>query len=123
MVVMERVFDGLLSRGYPVKNKRLIVLFAVLVLSLTTFCYAEGQGIHQRVRVAHDRIDRGVHSGSLTREEAHSLKNQLNSIRDDEARMKADGRLTHHERERLERELDRLERHISRAKRNDNRRY
>ncbi|MEI6258478.1 MAG: hypothetical protein WCR46_01050 [Deltaproteobacteria bacterium] len=105
------------------KNKRLIVLFAFLVLGFTTFCYAEGQGIHQRVMVAHDRIDRGVHSGSLTREEAHSLRNQLNSIRDDEARMKADGRLSHHERDRLERELDQLERHIYRAKRNDNRRY
>jgi hypothetical protein len=105
------------------KDKRLFVLFAILVLGFTTFCYAEGQGIHQRVMDAHDRIDRGIRSGSLTREEAHSLKNQLNSIRDDEARMKADGRLTYHERERLEKELDRLERHISRAKRNDNRRY
>lgn len=74
------------------------MLFAILVLGFTTFCYAEGQGLHQRVRDAHDRIDRGVHSGSLTREEAHSLKNQLNSICDDEARMNADGRLTHHER-------------------------
>ncbi|MEI6205687.1 MAG: hypothetical protein WCP20_02775 [Desulfuromonadales bacterium] len=104
------------------KIKCLIVLLAVFVLGFTTFSYAEGEGIHQRVRQAHDQIERGVKSGSLTREEAHRLKNELNSVRDDEARMKADGRLSHGERARLEKELDRLERHISRAKSNDERR-
>ena len=34
----------------------------------------------------YDRMDRGIHSGSLTREETHSLRNQLNSGHDDEAR-------------------------------------
>jgi septal ring factor EnvC (AmiA/AmiB activator) len=50
------------------------------------------------------------------------LKRELDSVRDDEARMRADGRLTHRETERLERELNRLEEHISRLKHNERRR-
>jgi septal ring factor EnvC (AmiA/AmiB activator) len=103
------------------KTRQLIVLLTVCVLGVTTFSYAEGQGIHERVRQAHEQIERGIRSGSLTREEAHRLRNELNSVRDDEARMKADGRLSHSERARLEKELDRLERHIFRAKTNDDR--
>ena len=126
------------------KTRYLIVLLVAFVLGLTTFSYAEegdhrggqegvreghqGGGheevrdIHNRLRIAHEKIDRGIQSGSLTREEAHRLKGELNAVRDDEARMRADGRLNHHERDRLERELDRLEKHISRLKHNDNRR-
>lgn len=125
------------------KTKYLIVLLVAFVLGLTTFSYAEeghqrdgregvreghqGGGheevrdIHKRIRTAHEKIDRGIESGALTREEAHRLKGELNAVRDDEARMRADGRLNRHERERLDRELDRLEKHISRLKHNDNR--
>lgn len=103
------------------KTKYLFVLVLAFVLGFTTFSYSQG-GIHERIRQAHEKIDRGLHSGALTREEGHRLKNELNSVRDDEARMKADGRLNHRERARLEKELDRLERHISRLKTNDNRR-
>jgi len=104
------------------KIKYLIVLVVAFVLGFTTFSYSQGRGIHDRVRLAHEKIDRGIDSGALTREEAHRLKSELNSVRDDEARMKADGKLSHRERERLEKELDRLERHIARLKTNDNKR-
>jgi len=102
------------------KAKRIIVILAVLVLGCSTFSYAEG--IDQRVRQANEQIERGINSGALTREEARRLKDELYSVRDDEARMKADGRLNRYERERLEKELDRLERHISRLKSDDDRR-
>jgi septal ring factor EnvC (AmiA/AmiB activator) len=118
------------------RTKVLIVLLAAFVLGFATFSYAQGrdkggrnahenqgiQGIDKRIKNAHEGIERGIKSGALTREEAHRLKSELNSVRDDEARMKADGRLTHQERQRLEKELNRLEKHISQLKHNDNRR-
>ena len=116
------------------KTRYLIVLLVafVLGLGLTTFSYAEegyhGDGhegvrdINNRLRAAHERIDRGIDNGSLTKHEAHKLKRELDAVRDDEARMRADGRLNPHERERLERELDRLEKHIHHLIHNDNRR-
>lgn len=128
------------------KTRYLVVLLVAFVLGigLTTFSYAEegrhggghegvreghqGGGhegvrdIHNRLRAAHERIDRGIESGALTKHEAHKLKRELDAVRDDEARMRADGRLNHPERERLDRELDRLEKHIARLKHNDNRR-
>jgi hypothetical protein len=118
------------------KTKCVIVLVVAFVLGFTTFSYAQGrdqrgrhenesqgiQGINERVRDAHESIDRGIRSGALTKEEAHRLKSELNHVREDEARMRADGRLTHKERERLEKELERLEKHIYSLKHNDNRR-
>ena len=116
------------------KTKCLIVLLAAFVLGFATFSYAQGRdkgrnapesqgipGIDQRLRNAHAGIDRGIQSGALTRKEANRLKSELNRVRDDEARMKADGRLTHPARQRLEKELNRLEKHISQLKHNDNR--
>jgi hypothetical protein len=47
---------------------------------------------------------------------------ELHKVRNDEARMRADGRLSHRETERLERELSRLERHIAQLKNNENKR-
>jgi len=82
----------------------------------------EVRDIHARMRVCHERIDRGLADGRLTRPEAHRLKGELDQVRDDEARMRRDGRLTRPEADRLERELSRLERHISELKRNDERR-
>jgi hypothetical protein len=80
------------------------------------------EGIGQRIRHAQERIERGIDSGALTRDEARRLKRELNDLLDDEAQMRADGRLSQRERVRLEMELDRLEKHISRLKQNDNRR-
>lgn len=100
--------------------KRIVVLLALFVFGFATFAFADS--IDQRVRHAHERIERGIQSGQLNRNEAHSLKRQFHQIREDEARMRADGRLSHHERERLHRELDHLERRISHLKHNENRR-
>lgn len=102
------------------KVKRVLLVLAAFVLGFTTFSYADD--IDRRVRHAVERIERGLDSGALTREEGHRLRRELHAIRDDEARMKADGRLSPRERDRLEKELDRLERHISRFKHNENRR-
>ena len=106
------------------KIKWLIVLLVAFVIGFSTFSYAQGRGqeggqnINQRVRSAHDGIERGIRSGALTREEANRLKDDLDRVLRDEARMKADGRLTNQERQRLDKELDRLERHIASLKHN-----
>jgi len=61
-----------------------------------------------RDRIEHQqkRIDDGIRSGELTRREADMLQDNLNNIRDEYSRMKADGRLTPGEAGRLERDLD-----------------
>ena len=113
--------------------KHALLVMTVLALGIPTFSYAqdrrggrrenESQGprdFHPRLRKCHERIDRGISNGDLTREEAHRLKRELDNVRDDFERMKADGRLNHRESERLDRELSRLERHISELKHNDN---
>ena len=93
---------------------------ALLVLSLATLApVAHAQTIDQRVDSAQRRIEQGMRSGSLTRDEARALREELLAVRRDERRAKADGRLDRRERERLDHELNRLERHISALKHND----
>jgi hypothetical protein len=62
--------------------------------------------IDQRIANQQRRIDQGIHSGQLTRDEARILQDNLNHIQREEARLKADGSLTNEERERLHRMLD-----------------
>lgn len=100
------------------KIRQCMVFVIAFVLSFSTVAFADS--IQQRVNAAYMRIDRGIQTGALTREEAHRLKSELRNIRETEVRMLADGRLNHHERERLHNDLDRLERHISHLKHNDN---
>ena len=84
---------------------------------------AVAQSISDRVEYAHRRIEHGIRSGQLTREEAYRLKAEFHRVLDDERRMAADGHLDHRERERLNRELDHLDRRISHLKHNEERRY
>lgn len=100
--------------------RRYIVLLAVLFMGLASGAMAAT--IRERIDVAHQRIEHGIRSGALNREEAHRLKDEFNRVRNDEARALADGRLDRRERERLNQELNRLERHIFRLKSNDVRR-
>jgi len=106
------------------KKMGLIVLLVAFIVGFTTFSYAQGRGpegvqnLNQRIRNAHTGIERGIRSGALTREEANKLKNDLDYVLNEEARMRADGRLNNQERQRLDQELDRLERHIASLKHN-----
>lgn len=77
-------------------------------------------GIRDRIDQAHQRIEQGIEQGTLTRHEAEGLKEELDSILIEIDRMKADGRIDHRERERINRDLDRLNRDIGREKHNDN---
>ncbi len=67
---------------------------------------AHDMKIRDRIEKQQQRIDQGVISGDLTRREADMLQDNLNWIRDEEARLKADRRLTERERKRLHKVLD-----------------
>ncbi|MBI5632528.1 MAG: hypothetical protein HZA15_03510 [Nitrospirae bacterium] len=59
-----------------------------------------------RIESQQKRIDQGVAKGDLTRQEADMLQDNLNHIREEYRTMKADGRLTPREADRLERDLE-----------------
>lgn len=62
------------------------------------------------------RIDQGVKSGELNPREAGRLEREQARIKQDEERMKADGKLTPQERRKLNREQNRASRHIYKEK-------
>jgi hypothetical protein len=62
--------------------------------------------IQQRMQNQEQRIQQGVNSGTLTPKEAGKLEAREAKIRQDEARMKSDGKLTAKERQKLNKELD-----------------
>lgn len=95
-----------------VRLKMLLVLVSLFVVGGVLLA----QDYAGRVREMDARINQGVRSGQLTRPEEQRLRQQLFRIRDQAARMKADGRLTPAERTRLDRELDALRQNIYREK-------
>lgn len=98
-------------------RKKFMAVLAISLMGLASGALAAS--IQERVDMAQRRIEHGIRSGALTREEAHRLRGEFNRVRDEEARARADGHLDRRERERLNRELSRLERHISRLKNDD----
>lgn len=64
------------------------------------------------------RIEQGVKSGELTPKEAGKLEAEQAKIKQDEAEMKSDGKLTREERRKLHREQSRASRDIHRKKHN-----
>jgi hypothetical protein len=101
--------------------KSVSVFFVViLLLSLTApAVFAEPKPMYQdrsgndhhdkfydRIEKQQKRINQGIESGELTRKEAITLQDNLDSIKDKYTRMKSDGKLNEHERARLDRMLD-----------------
>jgi len=76
----------------------------------------------ERIQQQQERINQGIRSGELTRAEAEVLLDNLERIERHYYRMKADGRLTEEEKERLDRMLDRNSRMIYDKKHNPVRR-
>lgn len=95
-------------------NMRKVWVLVVVAVSLIVMMSAgvvlasnaHDMKIRDRIEKQQQRIDQGVISGSLTRREADMLQDNLNWIRNEEARLKADGRLTERERKRLHKVLD-----------------
>lgn len=109
--------------------KKMIValLCAVMIFMSMSTSYAERGdwrgGIRERIHEDQQRIERGLHRGSLTEHEAERLNRELAGIIHKMDRMRNDdGRLDREERERINRALDRMDRAISREKRDSERR-
>jgi hypothetical protein len=63
-------------------------------------------GVNARQSNQHERIEQGVHSGALTKDEAKGLASEQRSIRQEERRYKSDGVLTKDERKDLHQDLN-----------------
>lgn len=75
-------------------------------------------GFEGRIERQQKSIDEGVRSGELTRKEAEIVQENLDKIRAVYSRMKADGRLTEKEQDRLDKKLDHNDRMIHNKKNN-----
>jgi F0F1-type ATP synthase membrane subunit b/b' len=101
--------------------KRLSIIFIIgtfVTLLICSNLFAAPPTILERIGKQQKRIDVGIANGELTRAEAKTLQENLNWIRSEALRLKADGRLTPRERARLHRLLDRNSKMIYRKKHN-----
>ena len=96
----------------------IIIMIAGSVLAGNTY----DPVINDRIAEQQKRIDEGIASGQLTRAEADILQDNLNWIKAEETRLKADGKLTPKERARLNKMLDRNSNMIYKKKHNPIRR-
>lgn len=98
--------------------KKTLIAAAAAVLAFTS-APAMAQNADYRQYKQDQRIDRGVHSGELTRAEARNLYRQQDRIDRYEDRALRDGRLSYRERQKLDRKQDRASDRIYRKKHND----
>ena len=93
----------------------------VAVLAITSIAQAQTRTpvINHREHRQERRINQGVRSGELTKNEAHRLRADEGKIRSDKRMAKSDGRVTRGERQHLRREENRTSRAIYRKKHND----
>ena len=79
----------------------LSMVFSVLLVSEVLAQTIIDSEIEQRIENQQKRIEDGIRAGQLTREEARTLKNNLNDIQEEAFRLQADGRLTPREKDKL----------------------
>ena len=94
--------------------KKAILATALLAISAPLF--AGTPGLDKREANQRHRIANGVHSGELTRPEAHRLVHGERQLHRQERRAKADGEVTARERARLQHSADRMSKRIYRQK-------
>ena len=95
--------------------KKTVAIIFLLAVMLVGSAFAD---IPDRIKNQQSRINAGIASGKLTRAEAEMLQDNLNWIRAEFARMKADGRLTPNEVKRLNQMLDQNSEMIYKKKNN-----
>ena len=105
------------------KNKVKLKIFGgvlVAALAITSIASAQTHSpvINHREHRQERRINQGVRSGELTRNEARHLRGDERKIREDKRMAKADGHVTRGERRYLRHEENRTSRAIYRDKHN-----
>ena len=73
-------------------------------------------GVNQHQHNQQHRIQQGVRSGQLTKEEARALRSEQKAIRQEERAYKADGKLTKEERKDLHQDMNDLSKDIYQEK-------
>jgi hypothetical protein len=94
-------------------------IMALVVTSAPVNAQTNDPGIQKRMENQENRIEQGVKSGQLTPREAGRLETEQARIQQNEERMKADGKLTAGERERLTRQQNKASKDIYRLKHNN----
>lgn len=98
------------------------VVMGLAVVLLTAGVYAGDKthdpNIQKRFESQQKRIDQGVASGQLTKDEAALVQDNLNRIMADEAKLKAAAQLTDKEKARINKKLDQNSDMITREKHN-----
>jgi hypothetical protein len=84
--------------------------------SLSALAAERDPGVNHRQHRQEHRIEQGVRSGELTRQEAKTLRKEQRNIRREERAAKLDGKLTRAERKDLHRDLNRASKDIDREK-------
>ncbi|MGB8327397.1 MAG: hypothetical protein WCE48_07435 [Steroidobacteraceae bacterium] len=83
-----------------------MLALAASVVATTAWAGDETPGLDKRQENQEKRIERGVESGQLNQREAARLEHAEGRLEADEAKAKADGKVTARERRRLHREAD-----------------
>lgn len=114
MVLINARFNLTKKRGGVMKKLNvfcvlaLAIIFAlVLAHNVVAKNYYLDPDIEKRIQNQQNRIEAGINSGQLTRDEARTLKNNLNHIQDEAISLQLDGRLSSSEKQRLNALLDR----------------
>jgi len=92
-----------------------ICLLAAGAASATTPANRD-PGVNKRQHNQQHRINQGVRSGELTKEEAKGLRVEQKSIRQEERTYKSDGKLTKDERKDLHQDMNQASRNIHQEK-------
>jgi hypothetical protein len=87
--------------------RKFLTLSAVVLVLLGMISVAFADSFRERIHNQQKRIDQGIASGQLTRQEADTLQDNLSWIKYEFARMTDDGKLTPAESKRLDDLLDR----------------
>ncbi len=90
------------------------LLAALVTLYFSTAAQADSRDsdVNARQHLQHQRIERGMRSGELTRGEARRLGHEQRAIRAEERRYRADGHFSRAERADLHHDLNRASRHV-----------
>lgn len=109
------------------KNQRWISVFSVVLFFLLTAPLSaesnRAPGVKAREHRQKHRIQQGVRSGEITRDEAKELREGRKETREKEKEFRSDGELTKEERKELHQDLNEQSKTIYDAKHNDEKRH
>jgi hypothetical protein len=98
-------------------KKFLLLGVIALLLGGSTESFAQGRNRSNR-----ERLERGIRSGQITREEARQIRERQRQIREERRAYRSDGTITREERREIRRDRREQDRYIRSQRRDDDRR-